>query len=169
MNLKAHFGKEHSKANCLETVNWIGNNPERFRLLMEIFSGNDHRLTQRAAWPLSLIAVAHPEWLKPYYSQLISKMSESTVHPGVRRNTLRLFAHTHIPEEWEGILMDLCFQYINTHKEPVAIKGFSLYILEKMAKKHPAILPEIILIIDEQMPHETAAFQVRAKKILSMR
>ena len=51
-------------------------------------------------------------------------------------------------------------------KEAVAIKAFSLTILGKLAKKYPEIIPEIKLLIDEQITHQSAAFKSRAKKFL---
>ena len=48
----------------------------------------------------------------------------------------------------------------------MAIKAFALTVLGKLAKKYPQIIPEIKLLIADQLPHQTAAFKVRAKKLL---
>jgi len=37
MNLRAEILKEHSKAQCVRIVKWIGNNEERFDALMQLF------------------------------------------------------------------------------------------------------------------------------------
>jgi hypothetical protein len=62
--------------------------------------------------------------------------------------------------------MEICFNYVESPTEAVAIKAFSLTILGKLAKKYPEIIPEIELLISHQSAHETAAFKVRAKKLL---
>jgi hypothetical protein len=59
--------------------------------------------------------------------------------------------------------MDICFNYIMSPTEPVAVKAFSLGILQIMAGQYPDIVPEIRLVIEEQLPHQTAAFKDRAK------
>lgn len=59
--------------------------------------------------------------------------------------------------------MDLCFRYVASPTEAVATKVFSLTILSNLATLYPEILPEIILLIEEQLVHQTAAFKSRAK------
>ena len=62
--------------------------------------------------------------------------------------------------------MDICFHYLSSPNEPVAIKAFSLTILQNLSKQYPEIKNEIKLIIEERWEHETAAFHSRAKKFL---
>ena len=62
--------------------------------------------------------------------------------------------------------MDICFQYLQSPKEAVAIKAFSLTVLGKLANKYPEIIPEIKLLIEEQLPQQTAAFKSRAKAFM---
>jgi hypothetical protein len=63
--------------------------------------------------------------------------------------------------------MDICFTYLQSPTEAVAVKAFSLTVLSNLAKQYPDIIPEIQLIIEEQLPHQTAAFKGRAKLFLT--
>jgi hypothetical protein len=63
--------------------------------------------------------------------------------------------------------MNLCFKYISSPTEPVAIKAFSITVLQNLAKQYPEILNEIKLIIEERWDHETVAFKKRARKLLN--
>ena len=54
--------------------------------------------------------------------------------------------------------MDICFRYVASPKEAVAVKAFSLTVLGNLAKLYPEILPEIKLLIEAQLPNQTAAF-----------
>jgi hypothetical protein len=54
----------------------------------------------------------------------------------------------------------------STPAEAVAVKAFSLTVLGKLAKIYPDIMPELKLLIEDQLPNQTAAFKVRAKQIL---
>lgn len=45
--------------------------------------------------------------------------------------------------------MDICFNYIASPTEAVAIKAFSLTVLSNLAAIYPEILPEIKLLIEE--------------------
>ena len=62
--------------------------------------------------------------------------------------------------------MEICFKYLESSDEAVAIKAFSLTVLGKLAKKYPEIIPEIKLMIEEQLPHQSAAFKSRAKAFM---
>jgi hypothetical protein len=62
--------------------------------------------------------------------------------------------------------MEICFRYVESPTEAVAIKAFALTILGKLAKKYPEIIAEIKLLIEDQLPHQSAAFKTRAKKLL---
>ncbi|MBK7883083.1 MAG: hypothetical protein IPJ81_04195 [Chitinophagaceae bacterium] len=62
--------------------------------------------------------------------------------------------------------MNICFDYLQSPAEQVAVKAFSLTVLGNLAKLYPEIIPEIKVIIEEQVPHQTPAFKSRAKKIL---
>jgi hypothetical protein len=62
--------------------------------------------------------------------------------------------------------MDICLRYISSPDEPVAVKAFSLSILQNLSKLYPEIKNEVKLIIEERSPYETAAFHSRAKKFL---
>ncbi|MBS1670911.1 MAG: hypothetical protein JST94_05595 [Bacteroidetes bacterium] len=62
--------------------------------------------------------------------------------------------------------MNACFNFIETPATPVAIKAFSLTILQKLSLQYPEIKQELKLIIEERWEHETAAFKSRARKIL---
>jgi hypothetical protein len=63
--------------------------------------------------------------------------------------------------------MDICFSYISDPVEAVAVKAFSMTVLEKLAVVYPEIKNELITIIDGRWDTETAAFRSRAKKILN--
>ena len=62
--------------------------------------------------------------------------------------------------------MNICFDYVADVKEAVAVKAFALTVLGNLAKDHSDIIPEIKLLIEEQLPRQTAAFKSRAKRLL---
>ncbi|MES1217149.1 MAG: hypothetical protein ABUT20_16670, partial [Bacteroidota bacterium] len=56
--------------------------------------------------------------------------------------------------------------YIASHDEAIAIKAFSLTVLEKLSHQYPEIKKELKLVIEDRWNYETAAFHSRARKIL---
>ena len=43
---------------------------------------------------------------------------------------------------------------------------FSLTVLANLSKKYPEIIPEIKVLIEEQLPHQSTGFKSRANKLL---
>ncbi len=166
MHLRNQILKEHTKENCKTIVEWVGNNISRFNQLFNLFLEDEYRVTQRAAWPMSYCVIAHPEFMENNLDKLISNLQKQNLHDSIKRNTVRLLQAIEIPKEYEGAIMEICFNYVELPTEAVAIKAFALTILGKLAKKYPEIIPEIKLLIADQYPHQSAAFKVRAKKLL---
>lgn len=158
--------QEHSKSQKDKIVAWIGADEHRFDELFQLFLHDEYRVTQRAAWPLSYCVNAHPEFIKKRFGQLIRNLSKPGIHDSIKRNTVRILQEVDIPKKFEGEVMDLCFRYVESPTEAVAIKAFALTVLGKLAKLYPEIIPEVKLLIEEQLPHQTAAFKSRAKLFL---
>lgn len=167
MNLHKEILKEHSKTQCTKIVQWVGNSQKKFNELFNLFLLGDYRVTQRAAWPLSYCVIEHPVFIRKNFSKLLNNLSKPGLHNSIKRNTMRLLQYVDIPEKFQGQVMEIGFIYVQSPSEPVAVKAFSLTVLANLAKKYPEILPEINLLIEEQLPHQTAAFKSRAKKILN--
>ena len=166
MKLRETILKEHSKANCKRIVKWVGNDQKKFDELFKLFLNDEYRVVQRAAWPLSYCVQDHPGFIKKHFAKLLKALEQPGIHDSVKRNSIRLLQYVNMPEKFHGQVMDICFRYISSPAEAVAIKAFSLTVLQKLAKLYPEIINEIKLIIDERWDHETAAFKTRAKKLL---
>ncbi len=166
MDLRNQILQEHTKENCNRIVQWVGNDLLRFNELFNLFLNDEYRVTQRAAWPMSYCVIAHPEFMKNNFGKLTNNLKKTGIHNSIKRNTVRLLQSIDIPEKYEGEIMEICFKYVESPTEAVAVKAFSLTILGKLAKKYPEIIPEIKLLIEDQIPHQTAAFKRRAKKVL---
>lgn len=165
MNLRTEILKEHSKEQCIAIVAWVGKSQKRFDELFSIFLNDENRVVQRSAWPVSYCVEAHPSLIKKHFSALIKKLEEPGIHDGVKRNSVRLLQHVNIPEAYQGPFMNICFNYLTTPGEAVAIKAFSMTVLANLAKDYPEIIPELKLVIEEQIENESPAFKGRAKKI----
>lgn len=157
---------EHSKAQCNRIVKYIGNNQQRFDELFTLFLGDEYRVIQRAAWPVSYTVIAQPQLVKKHFARLIKNLTKPNLHTAVKRNSLRLLQEIPIPKRYHGTLMDVCFQYIATPGEAIAVKAFSLTVLQNLSDQYPEIIPEIKLLIEEYYDRETPAFKSRAKQFL---
>lgn len=166
MDFKAVLEKSHSKTETLKIVRYIGSNPAKFKELIDTFLEGPYRITQRAAWPLSLCVEAHPRLILPHLNKILKFASTPHVHDAVKRNTVRLLQYIDLPAKFEGKVADLCFTFLSDKKQPIAVRAFSLTVLSNIAVKEKALQNELMIIIEDELPYATPAFAVRAKKVL---
>lgn len=168
MDIRKEILAEHSKAQCNKIVNWVGASQKRFNELFHLFLTDEYRVNQRAARAVSNCVIAHPDFIKNNFDNLIKNLHKPNLHNSIKRNSIRLLQHVEIPEKFQGEIMDICFKYIEAPEEAVAVKAFSLSVLANLSKFYPEIIPEIKFLINEISPHQTIAFKTRAKNILNM-
>ncbi|HEX7903159.1 MAG TPA: hypothetical protein VF487_04700 [Chitinophagaceae bacterium] len=166
MDLRKTILAVHSKAQSDKIVKWIGSDQQRFDELFNLFITDEYRVVQRAAWPLSYAAEAHPSFITKHFSGLVKNLGKPGLHDAVKRNTLRILQDIPIPKKFHGEVMNFCFAYITNPKEKPAVKAFSLTVLQNLSRQYPEIKNELKVIIESQWENESAAFRSRAKKIL---
>lgn len=168
MDLRAELLSEYSKKHTLEMSAAIIADPSQFPLLMSYFlddAGEGYRLPQRAAAVVNEVCEQRPDFLAPYYEKIILNL-RNDVHDAVTRNTVRLLQFHDIPEDLLGEAADICFGLLQSAKEPIAIKVFSMTVLFNIVKRVPELKSELEYMIEEQMPYGSAGFVSRGRKIL---
>lgn len=166
MNWSKEILKEHSKKQCDKIVSYVGNDPERFTQLVEVFLQGPYRITQRAAWPLSNCVEKHPELLRPHWNKILAFVGKPDIHDAVKRNVLRMFQFVQVPKVYQGRTADICFTFLADTKEPVAIRAFAMTVLANIAREVPELKNELIPIIEDQLPYASAGFLSRSRKVL---
>jgi hypothetical protein len=166
MDLQKLLVAEHSKKQCDRIVDYIGNDRERFAVLVKLFFNGEYRITQRAAWPLSYCVRRHPGLIQPYFKSLLDNLERKDIHVAVTRNTLRLLQDVTIPKKFHGRVMSICFDLLQSPDTAIAVKAFSLTVLQHLSIEYPDIRQELRLIIEEQWEQASAAFRSRARKVL---
>lgn len=71
-----------------------------------------------------------------------------------------------LPKKYHGIIMKICFTCLESPTETLAVKVFAMTVLGNLAKQYPEIKTKLKLLIEEQLPNQTAGFKSRGKKIL---
>jgi hypothetical protein len=166
MDFKKELLKEHSKAQAQKLTDYVGTNQARMKALIEVYLEGSYIISQRAAWPLSLCAEKHPDLIIPHLKKLLDFLSKQELHNSVKRNTIRLLQFIDIPKRNHGQVAKLCFDYLQSKQEPIAVRVFSMAVLSKIMKDEPDLRNELKMIIEDQMPYSSAAFISRGRKIL---
>ncbi len=84
MDLLEIILKEHSKKNCDTIVTWVGDDKKKFDQLFNLFLNGEYRVTQRAMWPLSYCAIAHPSFMKKNFEKLITNLGKPNLHNSIK-------------------------------------------------------------------------------------
>jgi hypothetical protein len=168
MDIRKTILQEFSKTQITKVVDYVGDSPIRFKVLVNVFLGGPYRVTQRAARPLSYCVEKHPTLIKPHLKAILENLKNPGIHTSVKRNTIRLLQFINIPKPFQGVVTDICFQFLSARKEPVAVKVFSMTVLASLALNIPDLKRELILIIEDQLPLASPAFTSRARKVLKV-
>lgn len=157
----------HSKVIAQQLQQWIGNDAEKMDAFMQIFLGNVYRLTQRGAWVLGHISKENPLLLEPWLPQMLDAVRKPDQHVSVRRNVIRHFDIHGFPDYLLDDLADICFGFLENPNEAIAVRIFSMGVLYKICTKVPELQSELVLLIEEFLPHGSAGFKSRGKKIVA--
>jgi hypothetical protein len=167
MDIEKQLRQEHSKAITMAIVDYIGDDKQKFKVLMDIFLNGEYRLIQRSAWPLSLCSIEHPKLITPYLGKLIIKLQQPNNHPSVPRNILRIFQEIEIPEKYEGYIVECCFSILVNATNPVASIAFAISVAAKICKKYPDLKNELRLHLEHMQNYPVApAVKVRIKRAI---
>ena len=165
MDIRSQLLIEHSRANSELIADYIGSDPERIEELLRLFFANENLVTQRSAYVFLIISDRNRALFLPHLKNLVSNLANN-IHDAVKRNTLRLLQELPVPENLEGTLANVCFDYLQSNKEPVAIKVFAMTILANLATKYPDLKNELKIIIDDLMQNGSSGIRSRGKKLL---
>jgi hypothetical protein len=166
MDLKKRLELGQSKLQTGEIVEYVNGRPNRFKLLVEVFLNGSYRITQRAAWPLSICVERWPYLVDPHIKPLLNFLHKPGIHDAVKRNTMRLLQFIDIPKRYHGKVAALCFEYLEDRKVAVAIRVCAMTVLGNIAIHHPEMKKELRLIIGDLLPYGTAALRSRGVKVL---
>jgi len=166
MNLLESLKKSPSPTKYRQLIAYIGNDKQQFSDLISIYLSGPERMTQRASTLLVYFAKKHPELVIGELGIIVGHLQKSDVTVAIKRNTLRFLQEIRIPKRWQGKVTDLCFSFLTSHQEPIAVKVFAMTVLANLALENSELKNELIPIIEDQMPFGSAGFRNRGARIL---
>lgn len=166
MNLLKAVETCHSRAGVDRIVTWVGNNPSRFRQLVELLLKGPQSVQIHASWPFSYCCEGFPELAGPHLKRLVSHLRKPGVSGSVKRSVVRSLQFILVPKSLLGEVANLCFGYLADPSEEPAIRIFSMSVLQNLVVEVPDLGSELKLIIEDQLPYATPGFRSRANKVL---
>ena len=85
---------------------------------------------------------------------------------GSLRSLLRLLSRHDIPEDEQGLLIDLCFSYLVSELYPVAVKAHAMQIIYNHVLLYPELKDEFITVIEDQAKNNSVGFKARGNILI---
>ncbi|UCG27214.1 MAG: hypothetical protein JSV24_09580 [Bacteroidales bacterium] len=166
MQIKEQLETEISRWNTDQVTWYIGRDPDRFLTLWDLIFPETYPVSPRAAWVAESCCIKYPHLLKPYLNDLISRLPGIRFH-GIKRHMIKILTYQDIPEKYLGQLVDLCFAWIQASELPVSVKVHCMQVLYNILPQFPELEDEFIVVVNDQIPKNSAGFRTRAKKLLT--
>lgn len=168
MNLQKILEGARSKGMIGAVVSEVGRSAPRLEQLVSLVtSGRPPYVQDKAAWALTSYADIYPDRLIPHLKKLIHVLRREETGEGIKRSIVRLLQVVDIPKSLEGEVATHCFRYVSDPSEAIAVRCFSIIVLENLAKKNKDLQGELRLILEDQLPYGSAAFVNRGRKVLN--
>jgi hypothetical protein len=164
MNFTDALTREHSRRMTDAIVHAIGNDPEQFKKIIDILYNAPAPLPQRASWILVVVSEQHSELIKPYIGKFIDSIRDFKID-GIKRNMMHSLVGLSIPKKWQGKLIDICFDFLISPNEKLALKVHSMQIIANHCIVYPELLDELKAVIKDQEPKSSAGFSARVRLI----
>jgi hypothetical protein len=156
---------ESSRRNTDLVADLVLKKPELFDEIVRIFLDNKGPVGWKAAWVADVVSEKRPDLLEPYIEEIVSQLG-SFLNDGVKRESLRMLARSPLPKEQLGLYITLCFTWLTSAQESVAVKMFSMEILYRISQQEPEMKKELADSIEWRMQEEPPGFRAHGKKLL---
>ena len=144
----------------------VGNSEEKFLVLLELALHEKDPLAWRATWVLDGCDEQHPGLASNQISRIIRRLPDLE-SKGSLRSLLRLLCRNEIPEEDQGLLIDLCFGYLVSELYPLAVKVHAMQIIYNHVLLYPELKHELITVIEDQTENNSVGFMSRGRRIIN--
>jgi len=156
---------ETSRRNTDLIADLVYNHPDLFDELVSIYLRNEEPVSRRAVWVVDTVAEKLPQLLDRYLESIVEALPRFK-HDGLKRGSLRMLARSPFPENHLGKLMNLCFDWLVSPKESIAVKIYAMEILYRISQDEPELKKELADSIEWRITEGTPGFKNRGLKTL---
>jgi hypothetical protein len=143
----------------------VGQSEENVATLLDLVFEEKDPVSWRAAWVLDGSDELHPGLAGDFVHFIIEQLPGLSSN-GALRSLLRMLCRYKIPEEQQGLLIDLCFGTMVSELYPVAVKVHAMQIIYNHVLLYPELKDELITIIEDQLENNSVGFSSRGRRII---
>lgn len=166
MDIRTHLLKGNSRANAEAVAAYVGNDRDRFRVLMHCMLDDDRRTGQLASHSVAIVCDTYPDLALPYLGRLLGTL-DAPVHEAVQRNSIRILQTCTLPQRLHGRITSVMFAVIAEPRRSIAQRAFSITVAARMVDVYPELAAELeLLLMDALRTDPGPAIRLRAGKVL---
>ena len=126
------------------------------------------KVCRRFCWLLSDIGLEFPAWLRAALPDLWTEADKLEAKGrSIRLAFASWWRLAGVPKEQEGLAYDHCLQWLHAAHTDVTTKSRALMVLLPLVEKHPDLLPELRLVLNEVRDTHSASFRKQVDKALA--
>ena len=162
MDLAAELLREHSARQTRRLVRYVNARSAHLAELVDLVTGAPGRVSQLAAEILGWCAEQQPKRLVPHLPRLLPLLAPTNHHVAVRRGIARALQFVPVPDDLQAETFDRSLELLGSATEAVAVKAYLLTALTRLARLHPDLASEILLMLEPQLPYAPPSLRARA-------
>lgn len=139
---------------------------EGFEELIGCMEDKDFRISGTAAWAMSHAVQKKPDLITSAHQAKLIRLARQTTSGALKRNIARAWQWCFLPPDLMFDIAETALGFLNSAEEDVAVKAFSITVLERCLKVIPELKEEVLFILEKEMPHASAAYIHRAGKLI---
>ena len=163
-DLRSLLLAEMSRKNSDFVKDVVLSNPQLFEELAQLALLNEEPVSRRAMWVIDIASEENPTILEPYLTDLIANLSNFN-HDGLKRHTLRMLSRYDIRFDDFLHILDLCFEFIKSAKESIAVRYQAMNLLYVMSNKEPDLKYELATTVEMLMHEGSPGLKNQSRKL----
>jgi len=136
-----------------------------FNTLLQLALHEKEPVAWRASWILDGSDEKKPGLARKHINKIV-KALPALESRGTLRSLLRMLTRYDIPENEQGLLIDLCFSYLVSELYPVAVKAHAMQIIYNHVLLYPELKNELIAVIEDQADNNSVGFKARGNILI---
>lgn len=160
-------GNRQSRALVDQVADLVGGDAARMLELWEAYQSQGVPIRQRLVWAFCLAAERWPALVAEsvMLERIILALPDAG-HDAERRGLMQILTRCRIPEQHQGLVYDLAYQWLENPLEAVANRVQAMEVLFQIGLEHQDLLPELRLSLATHLPYGSAGFVHRAKELM---
>ncbi|MFO7655482.1 MAG: hypothetical protein R6W78_00275 [Bacteroidales bacterium] len=143
----------------------VGCNAGYYSEILDLVLNEPMPMSSRAGRVLNICTSNCTGIFKPHVPKVINHIRK---RGNIHRCILKILADQYfdLTTSQEGVLVDACFNWLADERQAVAIKAYSMDILERFAMKEPEIIPELTGLLEDASRRGSSGIRNKASKMM---